>query len=160
MPKRTPTNCSILSESAPQNNMRTVGLRTGKPPVFALSTRAITDRFKNAHRLQHAFASLFDQLPDVLKNLSKPKPLSSAIDRKVYNIVHMIYHTQSYESDSRDYEFSRLSMNNHWKHGYRDALHTLAHPEVLEVDIFAESNYAMSMYFYARLSKAKRAQCR
>ncbi len=99
---------------------------------FSSRTRANTDRFKNAHRLHHAFASLFEQLPDALKELPEAKLLSSAIDRSVYNIVHMIYHTQSYESDSKDYEFSRLSMDNHWKHGYRDALNTLSHPEVLE----------------------------
>jgi len=31
-------------------------------------------------------------------------------DRKVYNIVHLIYRAKNYEGYSKDYEFSRLSM--------------------------------------------------
>ena len=99
---------------------------------FSSRTRANTDRFRNAHKLHHAFANLFDKLPDGLKNTPEAKLLSSAADRKVYNIAHLIYHTRSYEGDSKDYEFSRRSMEDHWQAGYRDTVHTLSHPEVLE----------------------------
>ena len=34
--------------------------------------------------------------------------------------------------DSKDYEFSRLSMEDHWRAGYHDTVRTLRHPEVLE----------------------------
>jgi NTE family protein len=50
----------------------------------------------------------------------------------VYNIVHLIYGPKTYEGHSKDYEFSRLSMEEHWRAGYRDARRTLRHPEVLE----------------------------
>ena len=53
-------------------------------------------------------------------------------DDKVYNIVHLIYKAKSYEGTSKDYEFSRATMEDHWQAGYEDALHTLSHPEVLE----------------------------
>ena len=33
---------------------------------------------------------------------------------------------------SVNYEFSRLSMEDHWRAGYHDAVRTLRHPEVLE----------------------------
>jgi NTE family protein len=33
---------------------------------------------------------------------------------------------------SKDYEFSRLSMEEHWRAGYHDARRTLRHAEVLE----------------------------
>jgi hypothetical protein len=32
----------------------------------------------------------------------------------------------------KDYEFSRLSMDEHWRVGYHDARSTLRHPQVLE----------------------------
>jgi NTE family protein len=39
---------------------------------------------------------------------------------------------QQYEGDSKDYEFSRLSMHDHWRAGYHDTVRTLRHPKVLE----------------------------
>ena len=53
-------------------------------------------------------------------------------DRKVYNIVHLNYRPKNYEGPAKDYEFSRRSMEEHWRAGYYDAVHTLRHREVLE----------------------------
>ena len=36
-----------------------------------------------------------------------------------------------YERESKDYDFSRQTMEDHWRTGYEDARTTLAHPEVL-----------------------------
>jgi NTE family protein len=58
--------------------------------------------------------------------------LSAVADRKVYNIVHLIYRAKNYEGHSKDYEFSRLSMVEHWRAGYHDARRTLHHPVVLK----------------------------
>jgi NTE family protein len=58
--------------------------------------------------------------------------LASGADEKVYNIVHLIYRSQKYEGASKDYEFSRRTMEEHWKSGYHDTVHTLRHPEVLQ----------------------------
>jgi NTE family protein len=55
-----------------------------------------------------------------------------AVDRKVYNIVHLIYRATKYEGHSKDYEFSRLAMEEHWRAGYHDARRTLRHRELLE----------------------------
>jgi NTE family protein len=46
--------------------------------------------------------------------------------------VQLIYRSQHYEGQSKDYEFSRLSIEEHWRAGYHDAVRTLRHPEVLE----------------------------
>ena len=67
----------------------------------------------------------------VSANASKTKPRPAA-DRKVYNIVHLIYRSRHYEGHSKDYEFSRLTMEDHWRAGYYDAVRTLRHQEVLE----------------------------
>jgi len=37
-----------------------------------------------------------------------------------------------YEGHSKDYEFSRLTMEEHWRAGYHDGVRTLRHLEVLE----------------------------
>ncbi len=49
------------------------------------------------------------------------------------NIVHLIYRTKAYEGIAKDFEFSRRTMEEHWKSGYHNARHTLANPEVLEL---------------------------
>jgi NTE family protein len=58
--------------------------------------------------------------------------LASNADEKVYNIVHRIYRSRNYEGASKDYEFSRHTMEEHWKAGYHDTVRTLRHPEVLQ----------------------------
>ena len=60
------------------------------------------------------------------------KYLSSAADRHAANIVQLIYRPKGYEGDSKDYEFSRRSMDEHWLAGYYDAVHALRHPEIFE----------------------------
>ncbi len=57
---------------------------------------------------------------------------SPGADHKVYTIIHPIYRSKHDESHSKDYEFSRLSMEEHWRAGYHDGVRTLRHPEVLE----------------------------
>jgi NTE family protein len=44
----------------------------------------------------------------------------------------LIYRAKNYEGTSKDYEFSRRTMEEHWQSGYHDAVRTLRHPEVLQ----------------------------
>jgi NTE family protein len=99
---------------------------------YSSRTRAGTDDFKRTQKLRRAAAALLDQLPEDLKNTPEAKLLATAADRKVFNIVHLIYRARNYEGHSKDYEFSRTSMEEHWRAGYHDARRTLRHKEVLE----------------------------
>ena len=47
-------------------------------------------------------------------------------------IVHLIYRNKPYELDSKDYEFSRATVDEHWEAGMRDIRTTLDHPEWLQ----------------------------
>jgi NTE family protein len=99
---------------------------------YSSRTRAGTDQFKHVQRLRRAVADLLEKLPEDLRNSPEAKLLGTAADRKVYNIIHLIYRAKNYEGHSKDYEFSRLSMEEHWRAGYHDARRTLRHPEVLK----------------------------
>jgi NTE family protein len=99
---------------------------------YSSRTRAGTDQFKHVQRLRRAVADLLEQLPEDLRNGAAARLLSTAADRKVYNIIHLIYRAKNYEGHSKDYEFSRLSMEEHWRAGYHDVRRTLRHPEVLK----------------------------
>jgi NTE family protein len=99
---------------------------------YSSRTRAGTDNFKHVRRLRRAMADLFEKLPEDLQNSPEARLLRPAGDQKVYNIVHLIYRTKNYEGHSKDYDFSRASMQEHWRAGYHDAVRTLRHPEALE----------------------------
>jgi NTE family protein len=99
---------------------------------YSSRTRAFTDLFKYLTKVHGSLANLLEQLPDDLKQSEDAKFLASIARRRVHNIVHLIYRPSGYEGDSKDYEFSRRSMEDHWRAGYHDAVHTLRHDEVLE----------------------------
>jgi NTE family protein len=99
---------------------------------YSSRTRAGTDSFKHIQRLRGALADLFEKLPEALRKGPEARLLQPLGDHKVYNIVHLIYRAKNYEGQSKDYDFSRASMEEHWRAGYRDAIRTLRHPEVLE----------------------------
>src|SRR3974390_1453072 len=99
---------------------------------YSSRTRAGTDQFRHIQKLRRAVAGLLEKLPEDLRNSTDAKLLSTVADRKVYNIAHLIYRAKDYEGHSKDYEFSRLSMEEHWRAGYHDARRTLRHHEVLE----------------------------
>jgi NTE family protein len=118
------------SQGALPRNLAEVATRH-KEIQFSSRTRASTDQFKNVHRVQRALDALLRRLPADLEENDDLKILKSVASDKVYNIIHLIYRAQNYEGHSKDYEFSRLSMQDHWRAGYYDAVRTLRNPEVL-----------------------------
>ena len=105
---------------------------------FSSRTRASTDQFKRVQRIRRAIDALLRELPEDLQRNDEVHILKTVASRKVYNIVQLIYRAQNYEGHSKDYEFSRLSMRDHWRAGYHDAVRTLRHPEVLARPISLE----------------------
>jgi NTE family protein len=99
---------------------------------YSSRTRAFTDFIKRLHKVEYSVARFLDQLPDELKQSEEAKFLATVGQRHAYNLVHLIYRPRDYEGDSKDYEFSRLSMSEHWRSGYHDTVRTLRHPQVLK----------------------------
>jgi hypothetical protein len=58
--------------------------------------------------------------------------IAGGADLSVYNIIQLIHRAGSFEGQSKDYEFSRLAMEEHWSSGHHDAIRTLRRPEVLQ----------------------------
>ena len=99
---------------------------------YSSRTRNNSDRFKSTQKMRNALASLLQKLPEELRDSPELAVLRPHTQPKVYNVVQLIYRAKQYEGDSKDYEFSRLSMEDHWRAGYYDTVRTLRHPEVLE----------------------------
>jgi NTE family protein len=99
---------------------------------FSSRTRQGIDRYKYEQKLRRAAADLLKRLPAEMRNDPDVKLLEQEADGKVCNLVHLIYRSKSYEGIAKDYEFSRRTMEEHWKSGYDDAVASLRHPEVLQ----------------------------
>jgi NTE family protein len=112
-------------------NLAEVMLRQ-KEIQYSSRTRAATDSFEHLQKIRHAVAEALAILPPDLAARPAFAPLREAIDHSVYNVVHLIYRAKHYESDAKDYEFSRLSMEEHWRAGHRDAVATLQQKEIFE----------------------------
>jgi NTE family protein len=104
-----------------------------KEIVYSSRNRAATDQYRKSQKLRNAAANLIRQLPAELKDSDDAKLLGQEADDKVCNIVHLIYRSQKYEGIAKDFEFSRRTMEEHWKSGYHNARDTLANPEVLQL---------------------------
>jgi NTE family protein len=111
-------------------NMAEVETRR-KEIIYSSRTRASTSSFKRMQRMRHAAAKLSADMPEHVRNSPEMEVLQPMIEHKAYNIIQLIYRAKTYEGDSKDYEFSRRSMEEHWRAGYHDAVRTLRHPEVL-----------------------------
>ena len=112
-------------------NLMEVELRQ-KDIRFSSRTRAATDQFKRLQMARRTAAKLLKKLPRDLLQSPEAERLAELADEKVYNLIQLIYHAKNYEGCSKDYEFSRRTMEEHWKAGYNDAVRTLRHPEVLQ----------------------------
>ena len=99
---------------------------------FSSRTRDGTNDFKRAQQLRRAVAKLLRQLPDELRHSPEAELLRGEACEKVFNIVQIIYRARNYEGISKDYEFSRRTMEEHWQAGYHDCVRSLRHPEIME----------------------------
>jgi len=104
-----------------------------KEIVYSSRTRATTDQYKHMQKLRVAFTNLLKKLPEGFKNVEDVKILAQEADEKVCNIVHLIYRARNYEGMSKDFEFSRRTMEEHWATGYDHAIRTLNHSEVMQL---------------------------
>jgi NTE family protein len=75
---------------------------------------------------------LVAKLPPGLRDDADAKMLASLPGEAAVTVVHLIYRSKHYESQSKDYEFSRASMLEHWAAGIADTGQTLADPRWLQ----------------------------
>lgn len=113
-------------------DLASVGVRM-KEIQYSSRTRAATDSFRRQQLLRAAFRELAERLPPDLADSPAARTLTEASGHALYNIVQLIYHSPTYEGESKDYEFSRRTMEDHWRAGHDSAHHSLSHPEVLRL---------------------------
>src|SRR5215475_13932638 len=99
---------------------------------YSSRTRMNTDKNRQLHNARAAVRDLLDKLPDGLKDDPSAKFLREAAKENTVTVVHLIYKSKNYENSSKDYDFSRVAMAEHWESGVRDVHLSMRHKEWLE----------------------------
>lgn len=92
---------------------------------FSSRTRLNTDRFQQLFAIRRAAHRLTAKLPEAMHNDPDALFLDALGVGTAVTIVHLIHRRAAYETQSKDYEFSRLSMEEHWEAGISDVRRTL-----------------------------------
>ncbi|WP_349437430.1 patatin-like phospholipase family protein [Pararhizobium sp. A13] len=96
---------------------------------FSSRTRLNTDQFRKLQGIRMAAKRLMEKLPEELKDDPDARLLEKIGNDCAVTMVHLIYRHADYEGQSKDYEFSRVSVEEHWKAGHDDVVRTLNHPD-------------------------------
>jgi len=99
---------------------------------FSSRTRYTTDRVSELIRARAAMHRLYERLPADLRDSDDVRLLMQASHPGRMTIVHLIHRPAVHELSSRDYEFSRRSMLEHWNAGAVDARYALHHRKFIE----------------------------
>jgi NTE family protein len=99
---------------------------------FSSRTRMNTDKNKQVHNTRKALRELMAKLPEELRNDPSVEILCKAAKENTVTVVHLIYRSKNYESSSKDYDFSRVGMVEHWGAGARDVHLSMRHKDWLE----------------------------
>ncbi|XUM24228.1 DUF3734 domain-containing protein [Bradyrhizobium oligotrophicum S58] len=99
---------------------------------YSSRTRMNTDKNRMIHNTRKALRELYARLPDELRNDPSLEILCKAAQESTVTVVHLIYRSKSYESSSKDYDFSHVAMVEHWEAGVRDVHQSMRHKDWLE----------------------------
>ena len=92
---------------------------------FSSRTRLNTDMMKEQRELKRALHRLLGKLPPELAADPDAALLSASSNDASVTIVHLINRRKATSRDSKDYEFSRRSVDERWSDGLADADATL-----------------------------------
>jgi NTE family protein len=98
---------------------------------YSSRTRMNTDKAKKVHDAKKAVRELIAKLPDSFKDDPLVATLNEAARENTVTVVHLIYRSKLHETSSKDYDFSRIGMVEHWAAGERDVYASMSHPEWL-----------------------------
>lgn len=102
-----------------------------KDIMYSSKTRFDTAHVREIQRQRGALRRLLQKLPAHLKVDPDARMLDASGRRGHIDIVHLINRRRGYTGYTKDYEFSRATVNELWAAGLDDARRVVAHPERL-----------------------------
>ena len=97
---------------------------------YSSRTRMNTDTSLKLHKAKLALRELLERLPAELLAGDNIELLKEMARENAVKVVQLIYRTRPYEGRSKDYEFSRPTMLEHWASGFGDAQSALRNHRV------------------------------
>lgn len=94
---------------------------------YSSRTRLNTDMFCELQAIRRAIRHLRDKVPPEFHDNPDWQLLDRVSCDAAVTIVHLIHRRAAYWTQSNDYEFSRYSIEEHWRAGRADVEHTLSH---------------------------------
>ncbi|MBK1726332.1 patatin-like phospholipase family protein [Halorhodospira neutriphila] len=88
---------------------------------YASRSEGHIEQYRQLHYMRRAISHLIGQLPAERQQDPEIQELARHGCRTTMSIVHMIYRSVPTETHSKDYDFSRTSVRDHWLSGLRDA---------------------------------------
>ena len=95
---------------------------------FSSRTRLNTTQGLDRLAMAEAARRLLEKLPAALRTDPDSLALARLRCAHAVDVVHLIYRSKHYETQSKDYEFSRVSVQEHWAAGQADMARTLQDP--------------------------------
>lgn len=102
-------------------------LQREKDIRYSSRTRFNTDAMQGLEELRLAAARLAEKLPEELRDDPDLAALTAIEGPGAVRVLHIINRREGHESYSKDYEFSRATVNDHWRTGAEDAAASLGH---------------------------------
>ncbi len=93
---------------------------------FSSRTRLNTDANMRIHELKAALRLLLERLPPDVRDDADIEQIGALAKEGAVTVVQVVYRSKPYEGASRDYEFSRETMTEHWLAGAADIRRALA----------------------------------
>ena len=98
---------------------------------YSSRTRYNTDMAAKVQNARQTVRELLQALPESVRSNRRVRELEEWLRMPPVDIVHLIYRQKAYEHESKDYDFSRASVLEHWRAGAVDMRDSLNHPEWL-----------------------------
>jgi NTE family protein len=108
-PARGPLPATLLEAAEREKDIR-----------YSSRTRLNTDANCRLHNTRKALRDLLQRLPPEFQVDPSVQKLCAEAKENTVSIVHLIYRRKNFESNSKDYDFSRAGMIEHWGSGERD----------------------------------------
>ncbi len=95
---------------------------------YSSRTRLNTDKNIEARKIKRSVRRLLDKLPSELMSDEDADFLRQVSRENFITLMQLIYRQKAYEGDSKDFEFSRATMIEHWQAGRNDLIRSYRHP--------------------------------
>ncbi|HVJ01441.1 MAG TPA: patatin-like phospholipase family protein [Sphingomonas sp.] len=102
---------------------------------YSSRTRTVTDERMRLRCEREAIRKVLAKLPPELKDDADVRRLEAMAAEQPLSLVHLIYRANAWEGGARDFEFSELSMREHWKSGTLAVAETMANAQLVASNI-------------------------